>query len=784
MIGPFKTFFAIFVVLVSVAVGSFGILRQGAVPRSIPVILLAWLGVVGATFVSALLSADLVYSLRGDMIETQTVSFLLLLGAIMLLVLSFGSDKKAAMWMIIIPIITATILAVHQILRFFFSGTFLDFGVLSSPSDTLIGGFNDLGIFLTATILVMLVSVIQLALPRSVLFGLLGILILNLFVLMVINISYLWIVLGLSSLLLLMFLLTKDRFSTTSVPTQVSTMSVVIMALVFVVSAIFFVGGSNLGSTISSRIGVDYIEVRPSFTATLDIMRNVMADNAFTGIGPNRFVDAWQLHKDPSINQTMFWNTGFGSGSSYILTWFATTGIIGVLAWTSFFVLFLYRGVRTLFMADNRDPLWFYIGTVSFVLAVFLWGTLWLYVAGPFILVLAAMMTGLYLVSERSLRIYDEMAVPKLFVSARAGFVLIGVVMLVIVGTVAIGYTTARQFVSLTTYVYATQGVEGEDAIAQVTGRLAQAYTYYPSDIYLRDIIAYQVVQLNTLLALPEPDANQKQEFNSIVESIVSVANESVGLRPFKARTWSTLGDVYALLSQLEIEGADSRAKEAYEKAVVLDPINPYYPLQIGLITARGGNNEEGRAKIGEALALKQNYVEALAVLAQLDINEGNLEQAIRTTEALAVLEPNNGGRLYQLGLLYGAADNREAALAVLARAITLNPKFANAMYIHALHLYADKMVNEAIAELEAVRALDEGNTAVDEVIAQMRAGTLTPDFSLAPPAVNEPNTVSVDEDVVTTSDDPDSDLISPVNTPATSEEETTTEEVATGEAQ
>lgn len=768
MISPFKTFLAIFVVLISVVIGSFGILRQGTVPRSIPVILLAWLGLVGAVFVSALFSANIGYSLRGDMIETQTVSFLLLLGIVMLSVLSFTNDKKAAMWMIIIPIITASVLAIHQLMRFFIPGTWLDFGILSAPSDTLIGGFNDLGIFLTAITLTVLVAVIQLSLPRRVLFTLLAILLLNLAVLMVINIGYLWVVLGLTSLLLLMFLLTKDRFSSPSseAATPVSVINVGIISVVFIVSVIFFVGGSNLGATISSWAGVDYIEVRPSFTATLDIMRHTMSDNVFSGIGPNRFSDAWQLYKDESINQTMFWNTGFQSGSSYILTWFATTGVVGVIGWIAFFALLVYRGVKTLFLADNRDPLWFFIGTVSFVLAVFLWGTLWLYVAGPTILLFAAMMTGLYLVAERSLQKYDETAMPKLFISARAGFVLIGAVMLIIVGTVATGYTAARQFVSLTTYIHAADGIEGEDAVAQISVRLAQAYSYYPSDIFLRDIIAYQLAQLNSLLTLEEPDANQRQEFNNIIETVVSVANQSVQLRPFSARNWAALGDVYALLSQLEIEGAADRAEETYNKAMELDPINPYYPLQIGLLRVRAGDSEAGRQKIGEALQLKQNYIEALSVLAQLDIDEGNLERAVNTTEAMAILEPNNPGRLYQLALLYGAAENRESAIAALNRAITLNPQFANARYVLALHLYVDNQLEEAINQLEAIRELDESNTVVDDVISQMRAGTLTPDFSFTPQAVNEPNSVSVEDDVVTSSSASDSDLVSPVNTP------------------
>lgn len=771
MVGSFKTFFAVFIVLLSVAVGSFGILRQGMIPRFVPVILLAWLGVVLSAFVSAVLSKGVVYSLRGDALETYTVSFLLLIGVIMLLVYSFGNDKKTAMWMIIIPAITATILSVHQLLRFFFSGTFLDFGVLATPSDTLIGAFNDLGIFLTASILIILVAVIQLSLPKKVLVGVLVLVGLNLSVLAVINVGYIWVVLGLISLSLLMFLLTKDRFMGTA-GSSTSVLAVIIMALVFMVSALFFVTGSSIGASVSKFAGVNYIEVRPSVTATLDIMRSTLSDNVFTGIGPNRFADAWELYKDESINQTMFWNTGFASGSSYVFTWFATTGIIGVIAWVAFFCVFVYRGFRTLFTVENRDKLWFFIATTSFILSLYLWGTMWLYASGPFILIFAGVMTGLYLVAEKALLFYDEAITPKLFTSSRAGFALIGVVMIVIVMTVATSYTVSRQFLSLTTYVNAASKVEGENALEIVTGRIAQAYSYYSSDIYLRGIISYQLVALNNLLALEEPNANQKQEFNDIVRSLISVAGEAVALRPFHASNLLVMGDVYSILSQLGIERAGERAKEVYQKAMEIDPTNPYYLLQIGLLNVRSDDREAGRAKITEALGKKQNYIEALAVLAQLDIEDGNIEQAVRVTEAIVVLEPNNPGRLYQLALLYGAAKNRQSAINILNRAIELNPQFANARYLLALHFYADDKYDEAIAELEVVRAMDEKNSAVDEVIAQMRARTLTPDFTLTKQVVNEPNNVSVQEDVVTASEVSDSDLISSVNTPVRSSNE------------
>jgi len=766
MIGPFKTFFAIFVVLVCVVVSSFGILRQGVTLQSFPVILLAWFGVVMAMFVSAVLSNDVIYSLRGDMIEPQTVAFLVLLGVIMLLVYSFGRDKKVALWMIVIPIVTTTILAIHQLTRFFLTDTFFDFGVLSSSSDTLIGNFNDLGIFLTAGILIMLIAVVQLKLRRVMMGGLLALLVLNLLVLMVVNISYLWIVLGFTSLLLLMFLLTRDRFMGQSprlnTPPFIPS---VIMTFVFVISVVFFVGGSNLGTVVSSWVGVSYIEVRPSITATLDVTRQILSDNAFTGIGPNRFADAWQLYKDQSINQTIFWNTGFFSGASYILTWFATTGIIGIIAWLVFFLVFLYRGVKTLFIVESRDPFWFFVGTVSFVLALYLWGTMWLYSSGSVILIFTAMMTGLYLMAERALYFTNEIIIPKPFTSTRMGFALIAVVMLMVITTVATGYTVAQQFTSLTTYLHATDGVEGVDATSQISTNLLRAHSFYPSDVFLRDIIAYQFRGLNSLLSASELDASQKQQLNNIIDTMVKVSNDLVQFRPYRARNWATVGDVYALLAQIDNGGtAFARANEAYQKAIILDPLNPYYPLQIGLLEIRSGDRALGRVKLAKALELKKNYVEALGVLSQLDIEEGNIVEAIRTTEALVMFEPDNYSRFYQLGILYGAAENRELALGAFSRAIEINPQFANARYMYALHLYSEGKLEEAIKELESVLVLDTDNTLVSTVIETMQDGTFKPDFKLTTSSVNEPATVTVQDDVVTTNEVPDSNFISSVN--------------------
>ena len=79
-----------------------------------------------------------------------------------------------------------------------------------------------------------------------------------------------------------------------------------IIGLVCIVSGAFVVSGDYLSTAVNKYSGINYIEVRPSLTSTIDLTRAVYSENALLGVGPNRFEDAWRAHKDPVINQTIF----------------------------------------------------------------------------------------------------------------------------------------------------------------------------------------------------------------------------------------------------------------------------------------------------------------------------------------------------------------------------------------------------------------------------------------------------------------------------------------------
>ena len=780
-INTTKVFFVVLLLLVAVIFTSLGILRRGSIMLSFSPVLLSWWAVVLAAFVSAVLSPTLKSSLVGNSLEIQTVGFLFLLGMIMTSTIIFADYKKGLVYVYGAFILGAVLLSLFQLVHIFSDASFLSLGFLQGNTATIIGGFNDLGIFVCLAIILSLITLVQLPLPTRAVSVLAVCVVIMLALLAIINFFVLWVVLSLLSLSLLMYYLTKDRYSSAdsaSIESRKGTNLPVtgLIAFIFIVSAVFLVGGNSLAGYISASTGVSYVEVRPSVTATLDIMRNVYHENAFTGIGPNRFVDAWNLHKDNSINQTIFWNTTFSAGSGYVPTWFVTTGIFGVLAWFIFFVLFIYTGIKMLIQGQETDRFWYYIGTISFVTSLFVWVMSIIYVPGPVILIVGAFSTGIVLVARRSLLPGGQRLI-NLLTSARTGFVLISLVMVVIISAVAVGYGAVRQFTAYNTYANITKIPAGDEQLATVLEYLDNANNLYPADVYARDRAGYQLLNINYLLTLSEPTADDKQKLQDLFAEAILDAKTAINQNRHDVRNWSTLGDIYAVLATLNYENASTSAKSAFDEARKLDPQNPYYDLQEAAIAFRTGDNIVAREKAIKALQLKQNYTDALFLISQIDIASGDIEKAIASSEVLVILDPSNPGRHYQLGVLQAANNKPTEAINSFTKAITLNPSYANALYLRAQQYLVTGEKEKAISDLRIVQNLNPDNSLVEKVINEINQGNINPSIFNAEKLVTEPNSVVTENQVTTTNEDPQTDLIKPVN--ATSAEKPSTENSA-----
>jgi cytochrome c-type biogenesis protein CcmH/NrfG len=298
---------------------------------------------------------------------------------------------------------------------------------------------------------------------------------------------------------------------------------------------------------------------------------------------------------------------------------------------------------------------------------------------------------------------------------------------------------------------------------ATATAQIDQAFSLSQSPTFKREIALQHLFQINNLLAVTEPTPAQLQQLQQTITEGISAGRAAVGLDTTDARNYTVLGDFYAILAVINIEGAASLAEAAYAAAEKLDPNNPYYVLQKSAIAYRANDTDRARTLALQALALKSNYTDALLLLSQIDIVSGDVERAIATTQSLISLESNNPGRYYQLGVLYAAIENRPAAIEAFSAALDRDASHANARYMRALEYARDDEVALAISELQIVRNLSPDNGSVDEVIEQLRQGGLVQPVS-ADAVVSEPQSVSVENGVTTTTSSPETDVVVPVN--------------------
>jgi tetratricopeptide (TPR) repeat protein len=775
-LGFDKAIFAVGLCALAVISISFLALRSRSVQTVLPVSLGIFWGVAAAALVSALLSGDMQDALVGSVFGPQTAGFLALMALVMTLSLVLQRSKIMTIKALAVFGGVSGLLLTYTILRVIFGAEFLSFGSFDVVTVSPIGGFNDLALFAGLVVILGLITLLQLPL-RGVIQGALAFLIyLGLCVLAVVNFFDIWLVVGFFGLLLFVYLLARDTLFLSDAEEEnvqpLSKMLLVTTAIVCVVSATFIVSGEYVGSKISSLTNIDYIEVRPSVEATLGITKAVYSENILFGVGPNRFADAWRLHKDVSINGTIFWDTDFGSGSGYVPTLFVTLGALGAVLLVIFHVFFLLLGYRMFLKNSIRDPYWRYFGLLSFTGAVFLWGMSYVYVPGVSILLLTALLTGFTFVAYGSSSAAPVVSIP-LSSSRQRGFFLMAAVIIIIIATIGALFTIAQQYTAQARF---SEAQATASSVAEFEQAAATAFALFADDRFASAQAQVQLTTLNSIIAIAEPTEEQQQQFVAAAEKAGILAQQAVQADSTNPDNHAVLAGLFSTLASAGFQGAQERAAASLATAQALDPLNPTYKLLAAQIAIRSGDTEKARTEIAASLNLKRNYTQALYLSAQLDISEGNTEAAISTTQAIIALEPNNPTRYFQLGVLLLADENVPQAITAFQAAIARDPEYANARYFLALAYVDNDQSDLALVQLETVQQTNQENEELAALIAQIQSGEIVsvPNSNIDAP-VNDAIVPAGVNPTVQSGQDLDSDLITPVNTvPAADREDDT----------
>lgn len=496
------------------------------------------------------------------------------------------------------------------------------------------------------------------------------------------------------------------------------------------------------------------IEVSPSFSATLSIAKHALRDHPFLGFGTGRFIDAYNLYLDRSVNQTPFWAVRFNTGAGFLSTLLATTGVIGVLA----MIIFLAISAVSVFRqaAQESDTI-MYAGSaaVGFVLVV------WLFYSSSFTLgVLFFAMLGLLAARSGERADSSRFSFGHRASAFRAPWTVFAsslAMIFIMVASLAYLYFAGQRYTAAVYAASASRAAAGGDEALAIQ-KLSRSISADPAnDQYHRQLANAQLLRVRKIVSeISAGNSSLQQNFQTTVSNAINDAKRATEIDARDPNNWASLGFVYQSIV-LFIQGAENLAISSYDEAAKRDPLNPSYPFskantylaladraaayfgrandagtRQALEKQRAEALEGARKALEESIQLKPDLAESNYLLAQVLIQQGNLPRAIAQVEAVERLAPTDIGVAFQLGVLYYQSGDLSRSEAELRRAIGLNENYSNARYF--LGLILDRRGDRAgaIEQFEKIQALNPENQEVKTILANLRAGkpaltTITP---------------------------------------------------------
>lgn len=505
---------------------------------------------------------------------------------------------------------------------------------------------------------------------------------------------------------------------------------------VVVIAAAVLMAVISLGLVPVKMIRMDVpTELVPTVRASWNIGTATMTEGvrAFVfGSGPATFQYQYGMHRDASLNASAFWGVPFAQGANAILTHLVNWGVWGTLLFLALLVMMIRE--MALAARGRRDP----DGAQAAIVA----GMSCLVVAfvvypQNFTLYFLMFLGSAVLAGSRVLHV----EVPCKAFGRSLGLML---ALLVVVG---ISYANGRRYVAGVIFERGVAKAAASQDIEQAMPYLAHGADLDPNNsVYLQVLGNALFVRANAyaVAVTGVPSDADRAKIQAALAGAITAFEQAVAVNPRNVAGIMGLAQAYGQAIALDPKAAEG-AFAAYSAAAALEPNNPAILLGLGQAhavnatrVAKGGVGEEWQAAIQAfegAIALKGDYVPArLALIDALD-RAGRLAEASSRADTLRADAGADAGALFQLGALHYGAGRFEKARAVLTDAVRLAPEYANALYF--LGLVNDKLGDrgQAMVQFQKVLQLNPGNTDIEAVIANMRAGRPALDSSTATPA-------------------------------------------------
>lgn len=220
-----------------------------------------------------------------------------------------------------------------------------------------------------------------------------------------------------------------------------------------------------------------------------------------------------------------------------------------------------------------------------------------------------------------------------------------------------------------------TEAKDGELAIKNIQ----KAISFYTKDEYFRIISEMYLIQLNELSSLPQTE-DTKEKIDQVLEQVMRNLEKAVEVSPDNYQNWLVLGKTHSALIQsaISLEGSRKAARDAYKRALALDPKDLkdksqiyFFLSQIEIIEE---NNVTAVSFLKKAIDTYPSDPTFFLQLGILKYREGSFKEAVQSLEEAVALVPDYADARYFLGLSYYRMGNPKGALIQFERVARINP--------------------------------------------------------------------------------------------------------------
>ena len=701
--------------------------------------LILFAGLIPIVFlISSFFSPSLYTSLFGSGFEIGTFGSMLILFCIFFLsTVYFQTEKR--LWSFFGSLfIGATVLAVFELFNIFVGfNRFAPSLLKGLSSGNLIGSWNDFALFFGLITVLCMFTIEFLKTKGISLIIEYFLLIVGVFFLIIINTQLVWILVGLFSVIIFVYSISLQHAGVSVVHNGEGKKKFPFAALVVVfICLLFLISSTSISSLVSKYVNLQNTDIRPSITTTFQIAYHALKHNPVLGTGPNTFVMDWSLWQPKAIAETIYWDVDFSSGFSSLNTFLATTGILGFLVLILFIVIVFIRGIQSLKIAlQNTLSNYFIFATL--IIATYSWIVIILYNTNIIMFSLAFASSGVLIGILVYKKVIPVRQLSFLNDPRNSFFVILGL-MILMVGTLSITYIYIEKFTSI---IYYSKSLNSDntslDSLTKSERMLRNAIVLDKNDIYYRSLSQVYISQIGVLVNDKTLSADVlKSDLQALVTSAQEAATLAVNQNPKQYLNYVNLGDVYSSFVPLSIATSYENAMAAYNKASGLAPNNPSIYLSKASLEFLNKNNTEARKYIAQALELKSNYTDAIFFLAQIEMNEGNLSEAINQAERAGDLSPDDPTVFFRLGLLRYNNSDYSGSVSAFEKAVILDNTYLNARYFLAQSYGKVGRTSDAMAQYKILDQLLPNNQTIKDAMNSLSTPTL-------PAVIQTPDTIN-----------------------------------------